>query len=453
MKNFRFFIMTTLVLITILLVLPSQSIASDATGRPTEYKSIHIVPGDMTLLVGQTWKFSVEGIRGDNKSQYISSSVTWYITPANIIIENDGTIKASVPGEYWISAAMGNLSSRKAKLTIVGVSDFAKGVVKVEEEASVNPTKTKSINKTKVPPIASKQNGWSSETKYNQPPRDSVNGKIVSSAIGAANRPSGQSTTNGEWKTDIEGGDGNRFLKGIKIRVAWAEYDTWRKAHKQPTQKELNDFKMNLSKRYSTVTDEAINAYNKDTSDNSLKKMIMKQFDDSYYVKYHVIYNPQRKDVRSIIAEKLISDKTGKVPSDNRNGVLSQLGIQKQCLEWAMTIAIKAGGKSINYQKSSKHSVDINNITPGMGIYHEQRHAMIITDVYYEDKKPKIIKVAESNNANNFANPEGDIPWKRTIKNSRTLNVNNLAGYTVVKYHTLDVGGAQKEPKAAVVSP
>ena len=119
MKKKLYFIMTSLVFIIVLLALPSPAISSDRPELPKEYKSIHIVPGDMTLVVGQTWKFSVEGIYGDDRSQDITSLATWEIEPNTIKIENDGSVTASEPGEYFITASRGNLRSQTARLLVV----------------------------------------------------------------------------------------------------------------------------------------------------------------------------------------------------------------------------------------------------------------------------------------------------------------------------------------------
>jgi hypothetical protein len=51
--------------------------------------------------------------------------------------------------------------------------------------------------------------------------------RIVASATAAISKPSGQSTTNGDWQTDVSGGDGERFRKAIWY---WLNRDSIREA-------------------------------------------------------------------------------------------------------------------------------------------------------------------------------------------------------------------------------
>ena len=228
--------------------------------------------------------------------------------------------------------------------------------------------------------------GWASQTGYRNSNTE-VQKKIVQLAKAAIGSPSGQSVRNDSyWLTDVAEGDGERMLKAIRIYHDWCSKD---------------------KKRLGLL-------------DADVKKRMLAEFGKSKY-------GDAQKD---IIIQRIVE-----VYKVNNNipisidEVLRYLGIQKQCLEWAITIAQKAGGKPINYRNA--RSVKKENIRPGMGYYNISNHAMIIIDVLHDKMgNPIKLKVAESNNrVVNWVNPKGDIPWKRTI----TVREVGL-GFVVVDY-------------------
>jgi len=92
-----------------------------------------------------------------------------------------------------------------------------------------------------------------------------------------------------------------------------------------------------------------------------------------------------------------------------------------------MTIAKKAGGKDKNYQNCG--SVKKSDVRPGMGYYNLKTHAMIIIDVLYDKNgNPLKLKVAESNypTGNSWSNPNGQVPWLRTVKGGREVGFGNV---------------------------
>jgi hypothetical protein len=140
----------------------------------------------------------------------------------------------------------------------------------------------------------------------------------------------------------------------------------------------------------------------------------------------------QKKDVRAFIIDRIISINNDSMPNDDES-TLQYLGIRKHCLEWAMTIAIQAGGKSKNFSDTDIFLSE--TVRPGMGLYCKSssggEHAMLITDTRY-DKAGKLthIKVAESNCArggacNPWTNPGGQVPWDRIVGTCE-LSASNL---------------------------
>ena len=142
-------------------------------------------------------------------------------------------------------------------------------------------------------------------------------------------------------------------------------------------------------------------------------------------------YANSKKDVRALIIERIMSINNRSMPNDDE-GTLQYLGIRKHCLEWAMTIAIQAGGKSKNFRHGDTFISE--DVRPGMGLYCKSgsggEHAMLIIDTKY-DRAGKLthVKVAESNCArdgcNPWTNPGGQVPWDRVIGTCE-LSVSNL---------------------------
>jgi hypothetical protein len=62
----------------------------------------------------------------------------------------------------------------------------------------------------------------------------------------------------------------------------------------------------------------------------------------------------------------------------------------------------------------------------GIGSYafkSDKKHATIIIAVYWDKGQPTKLRLAESNWGTGWANPDGQIPWDRTIRIDRTISV------------------------------
>jgi Bacterial pre-peptidase C-terminal domain len=232
--------------------------------------------------------------------------------------------------------------------------------------------------------------GWSSVTGFRKADNN-VREAIVGAAIATSGQSSGQSSQfegesdTGSWLTDIAYDDGERMRNAINV------YDDWYK-NEVPYQ---------------------------DYNEDEIKLEMETAFSDSDY------QNAQK----TALVERIIAQYNVPVPS-NEEETLQYLGIRRQCLEWAMTVAYSAGGNYVGYSASS---VESKKVRPGMGLYNGRSHAMIIIDVYNDvNGNPTTLKVAESNYASDWVNPEGQIPWGRTIKTGREVSLN--LGYTIVNY-------------------
>ena len=245
--------------------------------------------------------------------------------------------------------------------------------------------------------------GWSSKTNYRFADTD-IRRRIVASATAAISKPSGQSTTNGAWQTDVSGGDGERFRKAIwywlnrdSIGKALQIYEDWSKSNDpgKPSRKEIitkidGVFASMPDKHYNTdltiakVRDAIIAEYNYNDKIRSAD-LVTKLMSDALST-----YANSKKDVRALIIERIMSINNRSMPNDDE-GTLQYLGIRKHCLEWAMTIAIQAGGKSKNFRHGGTFISE--NVRPGMGLYCKSgsggEHAMLIIDTKY-DKAGKL---------------------------------------------------------------
>ena len=227
--------------------------------------------------------------------------------------------------------------------------------------------------------------GWSSDTGFREADSDIREG-IVQTAKLAIDGSSGLSTVIGSlgWLTDIAGGDGQRMRNAITM------YHNWR-----------------IGTLYSGYTDEQI------------RTLMITAFAGSGYQALH----------QGQLVDRIIDVYNNTIPQNDEE-TLQYLGICKQCLEWAMTIASEAGGRNINYLDAPQFSVANVDVRPGMGYYHLSHHAMIIIDIYHDNKgNPIQLKVAESNYGTEWSNPIGQIPWQREIS-TRDVSF----GYTIVNY-------------------
>lgn len=126
------------------------------------------------------------------------------------------------------------------------------------------------------------------------------------------------------------------------------------------------------------------------------------------------------------------------------NPTMLFLGIRKQCLEWACTLA----GTSIGY--SGPFVTSQTSFRRGMGLYKyiqvyqngqwvwKGSHAMIITDIWWNVTNGVTtatkFKVAESNFGSGWSNPGGQIPWSRVIQVGRELDYSGSPSMKVVNY-------------------
>ena len=214
-----------------------------------------------------------------------------------------------------------------------------------------------------------KLNGWQTdgETAFQK--------RIVAAARALNKQSSGQSVVGSGHQTDIDGGDGDRMLNAINI------YDQWKK---NPGTKNETTIKGDMRKAFSK------SAYGTNQVNALVDRII-------------AVYNPKN------------------LPGSN-SAVLSYLGIRKQCHEWADSIG---GGED-------KGTLgDLKKVRPGMGLFTNLPHVMIITDVNWNNGTPTQFKVCEANWATGWANPSGAVPWERTVSCGRTVSANDG---TVRKY-------------------
>jgi hypothetical protein len=234
--------------------------------------------------------------------------------------------------------------------------------------------------------------GWASQTRYHNA-ETSVQRNIVAAASRGVGQSSGQSNTNGTWLTDAADGDGPRMRQAINHYQGWY----W----SNPRRVTLDQIRAQM------IADFAGSGY--DASRKlTLANQIIQKYNDA------VRFGPVR------------------IPT-NDNDTLWFLGIRKQCLEWAMSTAISAGGGSRNY--SAGAVTDPRAFRPGMGLYRQDKtHAMLILDIRWDSAgNPVEFKVAEANFGTGWINPSGQIPWQRVV-GSRTGITYNPGVYKVVSY-------------------
>ena len=236
--------------------------------------------------------------------------------------------------------------------------------------------------------------GWSSQTGFRNA-ETQVQRAIRDAALRSSGQSSGQSTTNGTWLTDAADGDGRR------MRAAISRYHNW--YWTTPSRRvSLAQIKAQMA------TDFAGSAY-----DSLRRSMLANQIVDRYNAAVRL--GPVR------------------LPA-NDNDTLWFLGIRKQCVEWAMTTAISAGGRSKNY--SAAGVTDPRAFRPGMGLYKNDRsHAMIIVDIKWDSAgNPVEFKVVESNFGSGWMNPPGMVPWQRTVGTRTGVT---RSGNKVINYEAL----------------
>ncbi len=233
------------------------------------------------------------------------------------------------------------------------------------------------------------QAGWASKTAFRNA-ETQVQKKIVAAANKAAGKSSGVSIASPSqgWLTDAADGDGDKMITGINRYINWL---------KNPN----------------------------GVSKTKLKQTIAADFANTNYS------SSQRTKFADQITSMYGPFKST-IKAGDYNAALAFLGVRKQCLEWAMTLAIASGGRPKNY--GAAEVTDSSRIRPGMALYTRNKsHAMIIVDVYWDAKGvPTKFKVAEANWGTGWSNPPGSVPWERIVQTKRdTLT---LSGNKVVDY-------------------
>ena len=230
--------------------------------------------------------------------------------------------------------------------------------------------------------------GWSSATGYRHT-ETAIQRAIVTNANNAAGRSSGPSfvlAPNGTavWLTDTADGDGTRMQNAINRYVNWKS----------------NSNGLSL---------------------DQIKTQMRNDFAGSLY----------QGNQKNQLVDRIISVQPRARVSTNQQ-VLDLLGIRKQCLEWCNAVSLASGGGTRNYYAGSV--TGSSKYRPGMGLYRTDRsHAAIIIDIEWNASgTPVRFKVAEANySPNNWVNPNGTVPWQRTVQNTR---ITTLTGYRVVNF-------------------
>ncbi|MDO8785080.1 MAG: hypothetical protein Q7J12_02575, partial [Syntrophales bacterium] len=188
---------------------------------------------------------------------------------------------------------------------------------------------------------------------------------------------SGQSKTGSGWQTDIAGGDGTRMLSAIIIHHEWM---------RKPAKKTIEQ----------------------------VKKEMKAAFVKSQYKVAQV----------TALVNRITEVYNSKSIPTTESMVLGYLGIRRQCHEWADFVWGKGETKPLK---------DIKEVRPGMGyfIHKPNEHAMIITDVLWENGNPIKFRVAEANYGTGWENPRGSVPWERTVRNDRIVDatIGNVGSY------------------------
>lgn len=264
------------------------------------------------------------------------------------------------------------LGGSKSEALTTNVSGREKWYVSVH-----NPTGSTENFKLKVIMRDNSIAGWASETHFRKADT-TIRERIAARAISSSGHFSGNSIhdSSAVYLTDIAYGDGQR------IRDAMAVY------------KDRNQV------------------------DNATTRRMMGAELDSY----------TNTHTKNLLVDRIIDTYSVPLPVTEQE-TLDRLGIQKQCLEWAVSTAIAGGGSAVGYSGSS---VSTHLVRPGMGFYNGNSHAALIIDVKSDaNGVPTHVKVAEANYGNGWTNPGGQVAWERTVQTNRILAVNS---YNIVKY-------------------
>ena len=414
MKRF----ISCLAVVFLMLIYCSAGFAATAAAKLT---SIKISPTSATVDAGKTQSYTITGYDQTGKAMPLSVAASWSSSNQAVgTINYQGTFTAIGAGSTTLTATCGNIKST-ASATVKAITPILKTITITPANATVDSGKTQAFtiagfdqngkampmsvavswsssnqaagtitngvftaksagvttitatsgnikNTATVTTKAAVLNGWLSDGET------STQKKIVAAAKAENGKSSGQSTVGNGYLTDIAGGDGAKMLKSINIYTEWK---------KKPGTKTLDQIKSDMSKAF------AGSAYGS-------------------------------KQVEALVARTIQSYNPNNLPA-NDSAVLSYLGIRKQCHEWADFIG---GGEA-----KGKLS-DIKNVRPGMGLFSSAPHAMIITEVNWKNGVPTDFKVCEANWASGWINPNGGVPWERTVSCGRQVSVSSGTVYT-----------------------
>lgn len=178
----------------------------------------------------------------------------------------------------------------------------------------------------------------------------------------------------GQWYVDTDGKDGARMREAIQL------YDAWKTSDQGP---------------------EALPGVR--------EEMIEALLGSGYG-------RSQGEDFCDRIAEVHGS---GPLPTTDAE-TLDYLGVQRQCVEFANTVAIGAGGKYAGHAATTAPKAEAR---PGMG-WSKKGHYMLITGVHTDaDGNPTKFDVVDANGADGgWTNPDGERPWERKVRRKSGLD-------------------------------
>lgn len=114
------------------------------------------------------------------------------------------------------------------------------------------------------------------------------------------------------------------------------------------------------------------------------------------------------------VVERIAGQYGGALPALTADGVLSFLGVRRQCVEWANQLAIGAGGSYASQTQGA--TVDWNDARPGMGYAtNDGGHYAVVVGVNRTEETVDSVIIRESNWGSGWMNPGGMVPWERTI--------------------------------------
>lgn len=220
--------------------------------------------------------------------------------------------------------------------------------------------------------------GWASQTRFRY--TDTVvQRNVVSTALAAVGGLSGRSfivsrlSSTTPWLTDASAGDGQR------MRNATNRYHQW--VLSNPKTLTLTQVKAQMRQDLSATYD-------------ALRQQMLVD--------------------RIIVRHNLYTMPGGPARSSDQE-IMDFLQVQKQCLEFAATVGLVAGGRAKGYSSAAVTSPAAYRA--GMGLFKADRsHAMLIVDVLWDSAgRATRFKVVEANWGSGWMNPVGMVPWERRV--------------------------------------